>query len=119
MSERILVCVAWPYSDGSIHVGGVGGVYLPADIFARYHRAKGNEVMMVSGSDMHGTPITIKAEQEGKTPAQVADFYHKEFLDTWRRLGITFDLYTSTETPNHAQVVQDILFETTGKRLYF
>jgi methionyl-tRNA synthetase len=115
MSERILVCVAWPYSDGSIHVGGIGGVYLPADIFARYHRIKGNEVVMVSGSDVHGTPITIKAELEGKTPAQIAEFYHKEFLDTWQRLGITFDLFTNTETPNHTQVVQDIFLKLLEK----
>ncbi len=115
MSERILVCVAWTYANGSIHVGHVAGCNLPADIFARYHRAKGNEVLMVSGSDMHGTPITIKAEQEGKTPAQIADFYHKEFLDTWRRLGITFDLYTNTETANHAQVAQDIFLKLLEK----
>jgi methionyl-tRNA synthetase len=119
MSERILICVAWPYSDGSITVGQVGGVYLPADIFARYHRAKGNEVVMVSGSDVHGTPITIKAEQEGKTPAQIAEYYHKEFLDTWRRLGITFDLFTNTETPNHAQVVQDIFLKLLEKGYIF
>lgn len=119
MSEKILVCVAWPYADGSIHVGGIGGVYLPADIFARFHRAKGNEVVMVSGSDMHGTPITIKAEQEGKTPAQIAEYYHNEFLDTWKRLGITFDLFTKTETQNHTQVVQDIFLKLLEKGYIF
>jgi len=115
MSERILICVAWPYANGSIHVGHVAGAYLPADIFARYHRLKGDEVSMVSGSDMHGTPITIKAEQEGKTSAQIAEFYHKEFLETWRQLGITFDLFTTTETPNHIQVVQDIFLKLLKK----
>ena len=70
MSERILVCVAWTYANGLAHVGHVAGANLPADIFARYHRMKGNEVLMVSGSDMHGTPMTLKAEQEGKTPAK-------------------------------------------------
>jgi len=65
MSERILVCVAWPYANGSVHVGQIAGCFLPADIFARYHRMKGNEVLMVSGSDQHGTPVTIKAEVEG------------------------------------------------------
>jgi methionyl-tRNA synthetase len=117
MSERILVCVAWPYANGSAHVGHLAGADLPADIFARYHRAKGNEVLMVSGSDMHGTPVTLKAEQEGKTPVEVALFYHQGFLDTWKRLGITFDLYTHTETANHAKVAQDI-FSTLLKKGY-
>jgi methionyl-tRNA synthetase len=115
MSERILVCAAWPYANGSLHAGHIAGCYLPADIFARYHRAKGNEVLMVSGSDMHGTPITIKAEQEGKTPSQVADYYQQDFLDTWRRLGISFDLFTHTETANHTQVVQDIFLKLKEK----
>jgi methionyl-tRNA synthetase len=73
MSERILVCVAWTYANGLAHVGHVAGANLPADIFARYHRMKGNEVLMVSGSDMHGTPVTLKAEQEGKTPVRSGD----------------------------------------------
>jgi methionyl-tRNA synthetase len=111
MSERILICVAWPYANGSLHVGQIVGSHLPGDIFARYHRAKGNEVLMVSGSDMHGTPITIKAEQEGKTPAEVAHFYHKEDVDILKRMGITFDLYTHTDTVNHAQVVQEMFLK--------
>ncbi|HEX9896036.1 MAG TPA: methionine--tRNA ligase [Dehalococcoidales bacterium] len=119
MRERILVCVAWPYANGSVHVGQVAGCYLPADIFARYHRVKGNEVLMVSGSDEHGTPITLKAELENKTPVQIADFYHKEFLDTWRRLGITFDLFTNTETANHAQVARDIFLKLLEKGYLF
>jgi len=111
MSERILVCVAWPYVNGSLHLGQIVGSHLPGDIFARYHRAKGNEVLMVSGSDMHGTPITIKAEQEGKTPAEVAHFYHEEDVDILKRMGITYDLYTHTETANHAQVVQEMFLK--------
>ena len=117
MSERILVCVAWTYANGLAHVGHVAGANLPADIFARYHRMKGNEVLMVSGSDMHGTPVTLKAEQEGKTPSEVAMYYHTEFVDAWRRLGFTFDLYTHTETPNHARVTQDV-FLTLLKKGY-
>ena len=81
---------------------------MPADIFARYHRTKGNEVLMVSGSDQHGTPITIKAEQEGKKPSEVVARYHQQFLDSWQKLGISFDLFTTTGTANHASVVQDI-----------
>ena len=108
MSERIFIGVAWPYANGSLHLGQIAGAYLPADIFARYHRAKGNEVLMVSGSDQHGTPITIRAEQEGKTPAEVAARYHQQFQDSWRRLGISFDLFTTTGTANHAEVAHDI-----------
>jgi len=115
MSERILVCVAWPYANGSLHLGQIAGAYLPPDIFARYHRTRGNEVVMVSGSDAHGTPTTIKAEQEGKTPREVADFYQQEFLDNWDRLGISFDLYTTTDTDNHTQVAQDVFLELLKK----
>ena len=115
--ERILIGVAWPYANGPLHLGHLAGAYLPADIFARYHRLKGNEVLMVSGSDQHGTPITVRAEQEGKTPAQVAAYYHQEFLRSWEKLGISFDLFTNTETANHAQVTHEI-FLTLQKRGY-
>ena len=108
MSERILVAVAWPYANGSIHLGHVAGVYLPADIFARYHRMRGNDVLMVSGSDAHGTPVTLTAEQRGVTPEEVYGEYHAEFLNNWERLGIGFNLFTSTHTQNHAEVAQDI-----------
>jgi len=108
MSERIFICVAWPYANGSLHLGQIAGAYLPPDIFARYHRIKGNEVLMVSGSDQHGTPITIKAEQEGKKPSEIAARYHQEFLESWQKFGISFDLFTTTGTANHAKVTQDI-----------
>ena len=104
MSEKILIAVAWPYANGSIHLGQVAGVYLPADIFARYHRIKGNEVLMVSGSDTHGTPVTLTAEQRGVTPEDIITEYQDEFLDNWKRLGITFDLFTTTHTNNHSVV---------------
>jgi methionyl-tRNA synthetase len=115
MSERILIGVAWPYADGPLHLGHVAGAYLPADIFARYHRIKGDEVLMVSGSDTHGTPITIKAEQEGKTPGELVDKYHRQFLESWEKLGISFDLFTHTETANHAEVTQDIFLTLLNK----
>jgi len=108
MSERIFIGVAWPYADGPLHLGHIAGAYLPPDIFARYHRTKGNEVLMVSGSDQHGTPITIKAEQEGKKPSQIVTQYHQQFLDSWQGLGISFDLFTNTGTANHAEVSHDI-----------
>ncbi|HEY82066.1 MAG TPA: methionine--tRNA ligase [Dehalococcoidia bacterium] len=108
MSEKIFIGVAWPYANGSLHLGQIAGAYLPPDIFARYHRTKGNEVLMVSGSDQHGTPITLKAEQEGKKPSEIAARYHREFLECWQKFGISFDLFTTTGTANHAQVTQDI-----------
>jgi len=117
VSERIYIGVAWPYANGSLHLGQIAGAYLPADIFARYHRMKGNEVLMVSGSDQHGTPITIKAEQEGKQPGDIADRYQQEFIEAWQKLGISFDLFTGTSTENHANVAQDI-FLTLQKNGY-
>ena len=108
MSERILVAVAWPYANGPLHLGHVAGCYLAADVFARYHRLKGNRVLMVSGSDSHGTPITVRAEQEGVTPQEILDRYHAQFLETWKQLGISFDLFTTTHTDNHQAVVHDI-----------
>jgi len=108
MSERIFIGVAWPYADGPLHLGHIAGAYLPADIFVRYHRTKGNEVLMVSGSDQHGTPITIKAEQEGKKPSEIVAQYHQQFLESWQKLGISFDLFTTTSTANHAEVACDI-----------
>jgi methionyl-tRNA synthetase len=117
MSERIFIGVAWPYANGFLHLGHLAGANLPADIFARYHRARGNEVLMVSGSDQHGTPITIRAEQEGKTPAEIAAKYHKAFQEAWRGLGISWDLYTTTGTANHAAVTQD-MFNTLMKNGY-
>ena len=108
MSERIFIGVAWPYANGPLHLGHIAGCYLPADIFARYHRTKGNQVLMVSGSDQHGTPITVTAERQGRTPQEVVDESHRSFLDSWDKLGISFDLFTTTGTPNHAKVVQDI-----------
>lgn len=108
MPENILVCVAWPYANGSIHLGHVAGAYLPADIFARYHRIKGNNVIMVSGSDAHGTPVTITAENEGVSPEEVAKKYQNEFLNDWDGLGINWDLFTTTHTQNHFDITQDI-----------
>ena len=108
MRRQILVAVAWPYASGPRHLGHLAGAYLPADIFARYQRLAGNNVLMVSGSDVHGTPITVRAEQEGVTPQEIVDRYHAEFLSDWQKLGISFDLYTSTGTPNHREVTQDM-----------
>lgn len=109
--RKILVAVGWPYAQGSLHLGHIAGAYLPADIFARYHRAAGNDVLMVSGSDAHGTPITVRAEEEGVTPQDIVDRYHPEFLGYWRDLGISFDLFTRTDTPNHHRVGQEFFLK--------
>jgi methionyl-tRNA synthetase len=108
LSERIFIGVAWPYANGPLHLGHIAGAYLPGDIFARYHRLKGNKVLMVSGSDQHGAPITIRAEQESTTPQNIADKYHQQFGDCWKKLGVSFDLFTTTGTQNHTQVTHDI-----------
>jgi len=106
--ERILVCVAWPYANYLLHVGQIAGAYLPADIFARYHRLKGDDVVMVSGSDCHGTPITVAADREGVEPREIVDRYHARILEVWERLGIQWELYTTTLTDNHYAVTQDV-----------
>ncbi len=108
-ARHILVAVAWPYANGSLHLGHLAGAYLPADIFARYHRIAGDRVLMVSGSDGHGTPITVRAEQESTTPREVVERFHPEFLRYWDELGISFDLFTTTLTENHAATTQEIL----------
>ena len=127
MSEKILVCVAWPYSNGDMHIGHIAGAYLPADIFARYHRLRGNDVLMVSGSDTHGTPITMRAEEEGITPRAVVDRYHTRNTEMMRRLGISFDLFTETDTENHwaitqeiftSHLAQEIVYRDTMEQLY-
>jgi methionyl-tRNA synthetase len=108
MSYNILVAVAWPYANSHIHVGNITGSYLPADIFARFQRLKGNRVIMVSGSDAHGTPVMVSADVEGKTPLEIYQRYHKSFLELFQKLGLTYDMFTSTHTENHFKVSQSI-----------
>ena len=107
-AREIGIFVAWPYANGELHLGHVAGAYLPADIFARYHRLKGNKVLMVSGSDSHGTPITLKAREENCTPLEVLNRYHHKFLLSWQKMGISFDLFTNTHTENHIAQTQDV-----------
>ncbi|MBI2078064.1 MAG: methionine--tRNA ligase [Euryarchaeota archaeon] len=113
--EPILVCVAWPYANGSLHLGHVAGSLLPPDIFARYHRMKGSKVLMVSGSDCHGTPIMVQAEKAGITPAQLVEKFNAEHKQSLQQLGVQFDLFTATSTENHKKWVQDIF--TVHKKL--
>lgn len=112
---RVLVCVAWPYANGNIHVGHVTGSILPADIFARYNRLVGNETVMVSGSDMHGAPITVSAEKEGVPPDVVANRYHEMNAKAIAGLGVDFDLYTSTHTLNHEEVAKEFFLRLLEK----
>ena len=110
-ASPVLVAVAWPYASGSRHLGHLAGAYLPADVFARFQRLSGHEVLMVSGSDVHGTPITVRADSEGITPGEIVDRYHKEFLENWQKLAISWDLYTSTGTENHSEVTHDVFMK--------
>jgi methionyl-tRNA synthetase len=106
MTEPVLVAVAWPYANAEIHVGNLTGAYLPADIFARFQRLMGRQVLMVSGSDSHGTPITVRADAEESTPLDVYQHFHAGFIDLFQQLGLNYDLFTSTHTQNHFEVAQ-------------
>ena len=106
--KNILVCVAWPYVNGSPHLGHIAGMSIPADIFARYHRLIGNKVAMVSGSDMHGTPVTLLANDLGVTPEEISLKYHKIWSKSLLDMNFQYDLYTNTHTENHMKIVQDI-----------
>jgi methionyl-tRNA synthetase len=106
MADPVLVAVAWPYANAPIHVGNLTGAYLPADIFARYQRLRGRDVLMVSGSDSHGTPITVRADAEGVTPLEVYTRYHESFIELFQKAGLNYDLFTSTHTENHFDIAQ-------------
>jgi methionyl-tRNA synthetase len=127
MPENILIAIAWPYANAEIHVGNITGSHLPGDIVARYHRLKGNKVLMVSGTDSHGTPVTIRADAEGKPVEEVYKRFHESFLEVFKGYGITYDLFTSTHTENHFKVSQAIflalkengyMFTQTSKQWY-
>jgi methionyl-tRNA synthetase len=106
--KRILVAVAWPYASGPRHLGHVAGFGVPSDIFARYHRLRGDQVLMVSGTDEHGTPILVAADNEGASPQEIADRYNLLIAEDLRNLGLSYDLFTRTTTLNHYRVVQDL-----------
>ncbi len=108
MSEPVLIAVAWPYANAKIHVGNLTGAYLPADILARYHRLRGRDVLMVSGTDSHGTPVTVRADEEGTTPEHVYKRFHEEFIELFQKLGLTYDIYTTTHSRNHFDVAQKL-----------
>lgn len=108
MTSNILIAIAWPYSNAEIHVGNITGSHLPGDIVARYHRLKGDNVLMVSGTDSHGTPVVLAADKEGVSVEEVYKKYHDGFLDLFQQAGISYDLFTTTHTDNHFKVSQAI-----------
>ena len=108
MCANVLAAVAWPYANGPRHIGHVSGFGVPSDVFARYMRMSGHRVLMVSGSDCHGTAISVKADQEGVTAQECAEKYHRIIAAGLQGLGLSYDLYTSTLTDNHADVTQEI-----------
>ena len=105
--KRTLVTSALPYANGPVHIGHLAGVYVPADIYVRYLRLKGEEVLFVGGSDEHGVPVTIRAKKEGCTPQDVVDRYHKIIKDSFEGFGISFDVYSRTTSDTHHQVASD------------
>ena len=108
MKRKILIGGAWPYANYLLHIGHLAAL-LPGDVIARYYRKCGDEVIYVSGSDMHGTPITERAKKEGKTPFEIADFYHNEDVNTFNTYNFSYDLYTNTESEFHKENVKKIV----------
>ena len=105
--KRYLITSALPYANGPVHIGHLAGVYIPSDIYTRYLRLRGRDVISVCGSDEHGVPITIKAKKEGITPQQVVDRYHAIIKESFEKLGISFDIYSRTTSPTHAKTASD------------
>lgn len=108
MNRNIFIGGAWPYANNSLHVGHLAAL-LPGDVIARYHRMNGNNVIYVSGTDSHGTPITVRAKKEGISPKQIAEKYNAEFSKNFSDLDFSYDLYTSTMTDFHAEHVKKYL----------
>ncbi|HLD03141.1 MAG TPA: methionine--tRNA ligase [Candidatus Dojkabacteria bacterium] len=108
MNKKILVAVAWPYVNGELHPGHLAGYLLQADIFARYHRLRGNDVLMVSGSDCHGTPITVEADKQKVVPQEIVAKYHTRDIELFNLYNLSYNLYTKTTTDIHKRVVQEM-----------
>ena len=107
-TDHVLTAVAWPYANGPRHIGHVAGFGVPSDVFSRYQRMAGHRVLMVSGTDEHGTPILVQADQEGVTPRQAVDRYSRMIAEDLQKLGLSYDLFTRTTTGNHYAVVQEM-----------
>ena len=116
MPENILIAIAWPYANAEIHVGNITGSHLPGDIVARYHRLKGDHVLMVSGTDSHGTPVTIKADALGKPVEEVYQEYHNGFIDLFQQFGIQYDeLDRHFAEPVEQRCLVDVLARSLGR----
>ncbi|MDE5934612.1 MAG: class I tRNA ligase family protein, partial [Muribaculaceae bacterium] len=111
--KRTLVTTALPYANGPVHIGHLAGVYVPADIYTRFLRLRGEDVVMIGGSDEHGVPITIKARKEGVTPQDIVDRYHGIIKDSMAGLGISFDIYSRTTSKMHSATASEFF-----RRLY-
>jgi methionyl-tRNA synthetase len=105
--KRYLVTSALPYANGPVHIGHLAGVYVPADIYVRYLRSKGEDVIFIGGSDEHGVPITIKAKKEGVTPQDIVDKYHSIIKKSFEDFGISFDIYSRTSSKIHHKTAAD------------
>lgn len=113
--KRTLVTSALPYANGPVHIGHLAGVYVPADIYVRYLRLKGEDVLHIGGSDEHGVPITIRARKEGVTPQDIVDRYHKIIKESFQEFGIAFDIYSRTSSETHIQTASDFFLELYNK----
>ena len=105
--KRTLVTAALPYANGGVHIGHLAGVYVPADIYVRYLRLRGRDVLFICGSDEHGVPITIRAKKEGVTPQDVCDRYHKLIKESFEKFGISFSIYSRTTSDVHAKTATE------------
>ena len=115
MSKRYTVTAALPYTNGPIHIGHLAGVYVPSDIFVRYLRLRGRDVVFICGSDEHGVPITIRAKKEGKTPQELVDFFHKNIKDSFEEFGISFDNYSRTSSQIHHDTASEFFANLNAK----
>ena len=106
--SHVLAAVAWPYANGPRHIGHVSGFGVPSDVFSRYMRMAGHDVLMVSGTDEHGTPIQVQADADGVTPRELADRYNRVIVEDLHGLGLSYDLFTRTTTGNHYATVQEL-----------
>ena len=116
--KRHTVTAALPYANGPVHIGHLAGCYLPADIYVRYLRSKGEDVKFICGSDEHGVPITIKAKKEGITPQQVVDKYHKMMGDSFKEFGVSFDIYSRTSSKTHHETASEFFKKLYDKKVF-
>ena len=108
MSRKVIIGIAWSYANSDIHLGHICA-YIGGDVLARFHRAKGDDVLMVSGTDCHGTPITERAIREGKNPKDIATYYHNQFAEVFKKLDMSYDIYTLTMSDYHKEKVQEMI----------